>query len=35
MQKSIDETIPEEDLTVALGATAIGSAERAPDDSYH
>jgi hypothetical protein len=35
MQNSIDETIPEEDSTVALGATAIGSVERAPDESYH
>jgi hypothetical protein len=35
MQKSINGTIPEEDSTVALGATAIGSAERAPNKSYH
>jgi hypothetical protein len=35
MQKSINETIPEEDSIVALGATAIGSAKHAPDESYH
>jgi hypothetical protein len=34
IQKSIDETIPEEYSTIALGATAIGSAEHAPDESY-
>jgi hypothetical protein len=34
MQQSFDETIPEKYSTIALGATTIGSAERAPDESY-
>jgi hypothetical protein len=32
IQKSIDETIPKKYSTIALGATTIGSAERAPDE---
>jgi hypothetical protein len=35
IQKSIDETIPEKYSTIASGATTIGIAERAPDESYH
>jgi hypothetical protein len=34
-EKSMDETIPEKHSTIASGATTIGSAERAPDESYH
>jgi hypothetical protein len=34
MQQSVDETIPKKYLTIALGATIIGSAESAPDESY-
>jgi hypothetical protein len=34
IQKSIDETIPEKYSTIASGATTIGSAERAPNESY-
>jgi hypothetical protein len=34
MQQLVDETIPEKYSTISLGATTIGSTERAPDESY-